>query len=350
LRKVKSLTRLQLFLRLKFVGDIKKKTISVISPCYNEEKGILECYGTIRKLFAEQLPDYNLEHIFCDNASTDRTVELLKEVARDDKSVKIIVNSRNFGILNNTYNGVLNATGDAIVLFMPVDLQDPPELIVEFVKHWESGYEIVYGIRAQREENFFLAAARKAYYKLLSRITYLDYPPNVGDFQLVDKRVLAAMKRIDDAQPFMRLMTFECGFRSIGVEYTWRARKHGFSRNSLARLFEQGLTGIISFSTAPIRLGLLAGGVLAAGSLMYAFLILFLVLFGWTGAQDGIPTVIVAVFFFAGVQLFFLGVIGQYVPAIFNQVRRKPLIVERERINFDCEAPAEPADALRKAA
>ena len=122
---------------------------------------------------------------------------------------------------------------------MPVDMQDPPELIPEFVRHWEAGHEIVYGIRDRREENFLLASARKAYYALLSRLTYVDYPPNVGDFQLVDRCVLDAMKQIDDAQPFMRLMTFECGFRSIGVKYTWRARKHGVSRNPFSSLLQQ---------------------------------------------------------------------------------------------------------------
>ena len=312
-----------------------KKTISIISPCYNEEAGIVECYETIRTLFATELKNYELEYIFCDNCSTDRTVELLKEIASKDHRVKIIVNSRNFGILNNTYNGVRNATGDAVLLFMPVDLQDPPELIPQFVKHWESGYEIVYGIRAQREEGLAMSSARKAYYQLLSRITYLNYPPNVGDFQLVDKCVLNAMKQIDDAQPFMRLMTFECGFRSIGVSYTWRSRKHGFSRNSIARMFEQGLTGIVSFSTAPIRLALFFGIAISALSILYAFAVLAMVLFGSTQAQNGIPTVIVAMFFFAGVQLFFLGVIGEYVLAIFNQVRRRPLVIERERVNFD---------------
>ena len=324
---------------------MNKKTISIISPCYNEEAGIIECYNTIRGLFDNQLSDYNLEYIFCDNCSTDRTVELLKEVAAKDSCVKIIVNSRNFGILNNTYNGVRNATGDAVLLFMPVDLQDPPELIPEFVEHWESGYEIVYGIRAQRNEGFAMSSARKAYYQLLSKVTYLDYPPNVGDFQLVDKCVLNAMKQIDDAQPFMRLMTFECGFRSIGVPYTWRSRKHGFSRNSIARMFEQGLTGIISFSTAPIRLALFCGILVSGLSIIYAFGVLAAVLLGSTQTQNGIPTVIVAMFFFAGVQLFFLGVIGEYVLAIFNQVRRKPLVIERERINFNAvaERPAKAA-------
>ena len=328
---------------------MSKKTISVVSPCYNEEAGIIECYRTIRNLFDTKLNNYDLEYIFCDNSSTDRTVPLLKAVAAEDPSVKIIVNSRNFGILNNTYNGVLNATGDAILLFMPVDLQDPPELIPEFVKHWESGYEIVYGIRAQRNEGFAMSSARKAYYQLLSRVTYLDYPPNVGDFQLVDKCVLNAMKQIDDAQPFMRLMTFECGFRSIGVPYTWRSRKHGFSRNSIARMIEQGLTGIISFSTAPIRLSLFCGILVSGLSIVYAFGVLAAVLLGSTQSQNGIPTVIVAMFFFAGVQLFFLGVIGEYVLAIFNQVRRKPLVIERERINFNAVAERQTI-ASRKAA
>ena len=328
---------------------MNKKTISIISPCYNEEAGIIECYNTIRGLFDNQLSDYNLEYIFCDNCSTDRTVELLKEVAAKDSCVKIIVNSRNFGILNNTYNGVRNATGDAVLLFMPVDLQDPPELIPEFVEHWESGYEIVYGIRAQRNEGFAMSSARKAYYQLLSKVTYLDYPPNVGDFQLVEKCVLNAMKQIDDAQPFMRLMTFECGFRSIGVPYTWRSRKHGFSRNSIARMFEQGLTGIISFSTAPIRLSLFCGILVSGLSIIYAFGVLAAVLLGSTQTQNGIPTVIVAMFFFAGVQLFFLGVIGEYVLAIFNQVRRKPLVIERERINFNAVAERQTI-ASRKAA
>src|SRR5271167_249942 len=130
------------------------KTISIVTPCYNEEASVQECVETIQRLFASELPNYRLEHIFCDNCSTDRTVEILKSFAKDNKSLKIIVNSRNFGILKNTYNGVLSASGDAVVLFLPVDLQDPPELIPEFVRHWEAGYEIVYGQRAQREESF----------------------------------------------------------------------------------------------------------------------------------------------------------------------------------------------------
>jgi glycosyltransferase involved in cell wall biosynthesis len=314
---------------------MKERVISIVTPCFNEEEGVLACYEAIKGLFDRELKGYRREHIFCDNASTDRTVELLKTVAAKDPSVRIIVNSRNFGILKNTYNGVLSASGDAILLFMPVDLQDPPELIPVFVEHWEKGFEIVYGIRAEREEGFLLSAARKAYYRVLSKLTYVDYPPNVGDFQLVDRRVLDAMREIEDAQPFMRLMTFDCGFRSIGIPYTWRARKYGKSRNGLLRMFEQGLNGIVSFSGAPIRLALIAGFVFSGLSLLYSMSILLLLLFGvLKSGQAGIPTMIVALFFFGGVQLFFLGVLGEYILAIFNQVRKRPLVIERERINF----------------
>lgn len=315
------------------------KTISIITPCYNEEASIRECYETIKRIMDAQLPGYGREHIFCDNASTDRTVEILREIAAHDPSVKVIVNARNFGILRNNYNGVLAATGDAVILFMPVDMQDPPDLIPEFVKHWEGGCEIVYGIRAEREEPFLLRNARKAYYQVLSRLSYVDYPPNVGDFQLVDRKVLDAMKRIDDAQPFMRMMPFEVGFKSVGISYTWRARKYGVSRNAFLHMIDQGLNGLISFSNAPVRIALWTGVAISVLSFLYALTVFLLVVFGAVKAEAGIPTVILALFFFGGIQLLFLGVIGEYVLAIFNQVRRRPIVFERERINFD--APAE---------
>src|SRR6266542_3639997 len=253
-----------------------KKLISVITPCFNEEQGVITCYETIKKIFDTELKDYRLEHIFCDNASTDRTVELLREVASHDPHIKIIVNSRNFGILKNTYNGVLNSTGDAILLFMPVDLQDPPELIPTFVKHWKEGYEIVYGVRDKRQEGVLSAVAREAYYRLLKQLTYVNYPVDVGDFQLIDKRVLDAMRHIDDAQPFMRLMTFDTGFKSIGVKYTWRTRKYGKSRNKTRDMFEQGLNGITSFSGAPLRVALILGFIISGVSLLYSVSILLL--------------------------------------------------------------------------
>lgn len=311
------------------------KTISIVTPCYNEEASIAECIETVQALFRDKLSNYKLEHIFCDNGSTDKTLDLLRSYAASNRTVKIIVNSRNFGILKNTYNGVLAATGDAVLLFLPVDLQDPPELIPEMVALWENGHEIVFGVRARREEPAAIRWARKAYYRVLSRLTYVDYPPDAGDFQLVDRCVVDTMKRIDDAQPFMRLMTFDCGFRSVGIEYTWRARKHGKSRNRFSHMLGQGMNGIVSFSGAPLRIALLIGLVLSTLSLLYAIAVTILAVTGHVQTLRGIPTIIVALFFFGGVQLFFLGVLGEYILAIFNQVRRRPLVVERERINFD---------------
>lgn len=312
------------------------KKISVITPCFNEEDSIIECIKQIKKIFDQDLLNYELEHIFCDNGSSDNTVKILKQIAAKDRRIKIIVNSRNFGILKNTYNGVLNATGDAAILFMPVDLQDPPELMREFVKYWEKGYQIVYGMRTKRQEGFFYRNIRKVYYRLLSSCTYVEYPPDAGDYQLVDRVVLNAMKQIDDAQPFMRLMTFDCGFRSFGIPYTWQARKKGVSHNTLINMISQGLNGFVSFSSLPLRIALFFGSILSCLSITYAFCVGVMAALGKTSTVGrGVPTVIVALFFFSGIQLLFAGILGEYILAIYNQVRRRPLVIEKERINFD---------------
>ena len=252
------------------------KKISIVTPCYNEELNVEECWKAVKDLFDTQLKGYVREHIFCDNASSDRTVEILKEIAARDDGVKIIVNARNFGPLRSNYNGVMAASGDAVLLCMVADLQDPPELIPDFVKHWENGYEVVYGVRAVREEGLILRNIRRAYYELLTRLADLTVPPGVGDFQLVDRRIVEAMRKIDDVHPFMRMMTFECGGKAIGVEYTWRARKRGLSKNNFLRLFDQGINGFVTFTVLPVRLVLFAGFVLAALSLLYAFFVLAL--------------------------------------------------------------------------
>jgi glycosyltransferase involved in cell wall biosynthesis len=311
-----------------------RKLISIVSPCYHEESSVGECCDAIRAIMEEKLPRYDYEHIFCDNASTDGTVSLLRERAHTDRRIKIIVNNRNFGILTSNYNGGMATRGDAVILFMPVDLQDPPELIVDFVRLWESGYEAVYGMRMNREENPLTRAMRNFYYYVLSKVSYVDYPQRAGDYQLVDRKVVDAMRLIDDSQPFMRMMAFELGFRSVGVPYTWARRKHGTSRNSLLNMFNQGLNGLTSYSTIPVRLCLSAGFVVSFLSIAYALVVFILALAGLVTAPRGTVTIILAIFFFGGLNLLFMGVIGEYIIYIFNQTRRKPLVVERERINF----------------
>jgi len=312
------------------------KTISVVTPCFNEEDNVRDCYEVVKALFASELKDYAREHIFADNCSTDRTSDILREIAAGDGSVKVIINTRNFGPLRNTFNGVMASSGNAVLLFLPADLQDPPELIPQFVRLWEQGYEIVYGIRAVREESLLMRSVRQAYYALLTRFSEVQIFPGVGDFQLVDRRVVEAMRQVRDDNPFMRIMTFECGGRSIGVPYTWRARKKGRSKNRMSALIDQGLNGLVSFTTAPLRLGLIAGFFISFLSILYALANFVMSLIYYQQlTEPGIMTLIMAMFFFGGVQLFFMGMIGEYILAIYAQVRGKPVVFERERINFD---------------
>jgi glycosyltransferase involved in cell wall biosynthesis len=312
------------------------KTISVVTPCFNEELNVRDCHEAVARIFREALPEYRREHIFCDNASTDGTLGILREIAARDQSVRVIVNARNFGPLKNTYNGVMASTGDAVLLFLPADLQDPPELLPEFVQLWESGYEIVYGIRAARQEGWGMRSIRQTYYRLLLQFTEASLPPGVGDFQLVDRRVVEAMRQVRDTYPFMRMMTFECGGRAVGIPYVWRSRKKGVSKNRLRSLVDQGLNGFVSFTTMPVRLGLFIGFGIAALSIGYAIVNFVLGLIWYRQlSEPGIMTLIIAMFFFGGVQLFFMGMIGEYVVAIYGQVRERPIVFERERINFD---------------
>ncbi|MDC1008432.1 glycosyltransferase family 2 protein [Gammaproteobacteria bacterium] len=312
----------------------KKYKISVITPCFNEGLEVKNCYLAVKKIFDTDLIKYDLEHIFCDNSSTDDTIDHLKAIAASDPSVKLILNSRNFGILANTYNGVMASDGDAVIMFMPVDLQDPPELIPNFVKYWEEGYEIIYGIRQERQENFFLRNFRHLCYRLISIFSYIDYPPDVGDFQLVDKMIINHMRKLEDNRPFLRMLPFEIGGKKIGVPYKWETRISRKSKNSFYQLIDQGLTGFIAFSVAPLRICLISGLFIGFFSFLYLMYIFIGTISGLLINEQGIPTIIIAIFFFGGVNLFFLGMVGEYILSIFFNARKSPVVFERERINF----------------
>jgi glycosyltransferase involved in cell wall biosynthesis len=323
--------------------EARRKTISIVTPCYNEQDNVLPCYEAVRRVFEEQLPDYDLEHVFCDNASTDNTAEVLRQIAASDPRVKVILNARNFGPFCSTFNGLLNTSGDAVVVLLAADLQDPPEVVVEFVHKWEEGYQVVYGIRSKREEGLIMRSVRRFYYRTVSRFANINIPPDVGEFQLIDRLVVEALKQFDDFYPYIRGMIASCGFRSAGVEYVWKARKRGFSKNRLYHLIDQGLNGMISFTRVPMRLCMFGGFFLAGLSIFYAlFCLVWHLIANGPVAPPGIPTLIVAVFFFSGVQLFFFGVLGEYVSAIHSQVRKRPLVIERGRINFSSSASLRP--------
>lgn len=311
------------------------KTISIVSPCYNEEDNVENCYRVVKDLFEKHLPAYRLEHVFVDNASTDRSVEILKRIAKEDPNVKIIVNARNFGIFRSSFNALKYATGDAILVMLPVDLQDPPELIPEFVRLWEQGYEVVAGARANREEPFAMRTARKIFYRIVSALSDFEILPDVGEFQLIERKVLNAVLAHRDYYPYIRGIIASCGFKRIVVPYVWKARKSGAPKHNNLMRIDQALNAIFSFTRAPMRFCTLAGVAISVLCILFSIVTVLLYFFTSTVVPRGTTTIIVSLFFLSGIQLIFIGMLGEYVTAIHYQVRSGPVVIERERVNID---------------
>ncbi len=311
------------------------KKISIITPCYNEENNVRECYQAVKEVVTQSLPNYRYEHIFADNASTDGTLVKLKEIAAQDQNVKVISNSRNVGPFRNMWNAMKSASGDAVIPLLPADLQDPPSVIPQFVSNWESGDLVVYGVRANREESWIMRKMRGTYYRLIRRFADAVIPLNSGEFLLADKRVIQSILTVDDAYPYIRGLIAQSAVRSSSIPYTWVRRERGRSKNSFIDLIDQAINGFVSTSRIPARLALLSGfffsilGFLGAIATFVAFLI------NRDSAPVGIPTIIVSIFLFGGIQLLFFGIIGEYVLSIHGQVRRKPPMFEVERVNFE---------------
>jgi glycosyltransferase involved in cell wall biosynthesis len=331
------------------------KTISIVTPCFNEADNVEACRDAVAVLFAAggPLEGYRREHIFADNDSADGTQDLLRAMALKDPSMKVILNARNYGPFRSNFNALRAATGDAVLVFLPADLQDPPEMIAEFVRLLESGVEVVAGARINRQESFALRSCRAIFYRLVRGLSDIDIPVNVGEFQLIDRKVWAAVIQHDDHYPYIRGIIASVGFRRVIVPYTWAARRSGLSKNNLPRLIDQALNGIFSFTNAPMRLCTFAGIAMAALCMIYAFVSLGLWFVWPTIAPRGMPTLIVALFFLSGVQLAFMGILGEYVTSIHAQVRKRPLVVERERINMggaidQHEDEANPVHAMQR--
>ena len=310
------------------------KTISIISPCFNEEDNVENCHRVVRELFEKNLPDYSLEHIFVDNASTDGTVDILKRIAGEEPNVKVIVNSRNFGVFRSSFNGLKYATGDAILVMLPVDLQDPPELIPEFVHLWEQGYEVVAGARSNREEPLVMRTVRKIFYRIVNALSDFEILLDVGEFQLIDRKVLSAVLAHNDHYPYIRGIIASCGFRRIVVPYVWRARRSGVSKHNLPMMIDQAMNAIFSFTRAPMRFCTLAGLAISIMCILFSFVSVILFFFQSDLVPRGTTTIIVSLFFLSGVQLIFIGMLGEYVTSIHYQVRSGPLVIERERVNI----------------
>jgi len=306
--------------------------ISIITPCFNEELNIERCITETAEVMNSLEIDY--EHIFCDNASTDKTVSIIKTFASKNPRIKLIVNSRNVGPFRNMWVGLRNSTGDAVIPFLPADLQDPPSVIPEFVKIWLGGTSVVYGVRENRKESILLRASRGLYYRLIARFSGSDLPPHVGEFLLADRKVIDSVLKVDDEYPYIRGLIAQTKVPSKFVYYSWAKRSQGKSKLNYLQLIDQALNGFVATSRIPARLMLLSGFIAAFLGLLGALITTLLVLLTNVVAAPGIPTIIVSILFFGGIQMFFIGLIGEYVLSIHGQVRKNPPVFDIERINI----------------
>ncbi|MCU1558290.1 MAG: glycosyltransferase [Microbacteriaceae bacterium] len=315
-------------------SDEKRLMISVITPCFNEEGNVNACAAEVARVMREDLPDYDYEHIFCDNASADDTVSKLRALAATDPHVKVIVNSRNVGPFRNMANGLLNVSGDLVIPMVPADIQDPPSVIPEMVAKMTPSIEVVYGIRANRRENVLLRAARGIYYSALRSSGGRTPPAHAGEFMLARREIIDSVMQVAGAYPYIRGLVAQVNPRFDIVHYNWSLRTVGKSKNSIGDLIDQALNGLVTTARTPIRWALLFGAVLAVGGAAIGIGNLIFFLVNGSDAGPGIPTLIVATFIFGGANLFFLGLIGEYVLSIHSRVRPEPPMFERERINF----------------
>jgi polyisoprenyl-phosphate glycosyltransferase len=311
-----------------------RKTISVLTPCFNEEAGIRECYERVKQLFETQLPEYQFEHLFIDNCSSDRTVEILKEIAAADKRVKVIVNARNFGLSRSPYHGMLQVTGDCVVPIV-ADLQTPPELIVELARKWEQGFKAVIAVRIGMKESLLLRLVRNTFYALMSRMSKVQQIRHFIGFGLFDRAIIDILRRLDEPDPYFRGLVSEIGFDKAFVDYHQPARKHGKSRHNFFDLLELSMLALTTYSKVPLRIMTLAGFAVATLSVLTGCVYLVLKLLFWDSFPLGLAPLVIGTFFLLAVNLLALGLVGEYVGLILQYARRFPLVVEKERINFD---------------
>ncbi|MGE5472455.1 MAG: glycosyltransferase family 2 protein [Bacteroidota bacterium] len=308
------------------------KLISIVTPCYNEEDNIDDLCRRIVEVMSK-LP-YEYEHICIDNCSTDGTVKILKEISARDKRVKLIINARNFGHIRSPYHALRQSTGDACVLIAS-DLQDPPEMIAEFVKKWEEGFKIVLAVKPESEESASMFLVRKIYYNLINRISEVPLVKNATGAGLFDRDVIDVLRKLNDPYPYFRGLLCEIGYPIATVPFRQPRRQRGVTKNNFYTLYDIAMLGITNHSKVPLRLMTMGGFALSILSLFAALCFLAAKLIYWDSFQLGMAPLLIGIFFFGAVQTFFLGLLGEYVGAIHTQVRNMPLVIESERVNFD---------------
>ena len=312
-----------------------KKKISIVSSAYNEEGNVRELYEQVKAQMALLADKYDYEQIVLDNASTDGTLNELRKIAAQDKNFKVIVNARNFGHIRSPYYGILQCQGDAVI-YMASDLQDPPALISQFINKWEEGFKVVLAQKNQSKESWLFFAVRRLYYWLLNLVndSGAELLSNCTGFGLYDKCVVDELRKLDEPYPYLRGLVCELGYSRALVPFVQPLRKRGLTKNNFYTLYDNAMTGFTNHSKVPLRLAALGGFALGIFSFILALIYLVLKLLYWDSFPMGTAPILLAVLFFSSVQLFFIGIIGEYIGAILTQVLKRPLVIEKERINF----------------
>jgi polyisoprenyl-phosphate glycosyltransferase len=306
--------------------------LSVITPCYNEEGNVTELHARVRDAMA-RIENCDYEHIFIDNASTDNTAGLLKQIASIDPRVKLIVNARNFGHIRSPMHALLEAKGEAVISIV-ADLQDPPELIPDLVARWRQGFAMVLCIKRSSAEAPLMFFLRKSYYALVERLSSITTVQNFTGFGLYDRKVVEAVRQFGDPYPYFRGMIAEIGLGMCTIPYDQPVRKRGITKNNFYALYDIAMLGIINHSKVPLRLVTGLGFASACGSFIAGLGYLLYKLIFWSQFNVGIAPLVIGLFFLGSVQLVSLGVIGEYVGAIHTHVQKRPYVIEKERVGF----------------
>lgn len=313
--------------------DKRKKVISVMIPCYNEEENARPIYEAVRDEIRNKLPQYDYEILFIDNKSQDRTRELIRSICAEDKNVKAIFNSKNFGQFNSPYYGILQTSGDCTITIC-ADFQDPVELIPAFVAEWEKGYKIVIGKKTKSKESPLMYWLRGCYYKAIRKMSSVEMIEQFTGFGLYDRSFVQTLRDLKDPTPFIRGIVAELGPERKEIEYTQPQRRAGKTHNNWYSLFDAAMLSFTSYTKVGMRIAEFFGFLVAALSFAIGLFYLIAKLVAWNSFSAGYAPTMIAVFFMGGVQLAFMGFLGEYIMAMNTRIMNRPLVVEEERLNF----------------
>jgi glycosyltransferase involved in cell wall biosynthesis len=309
------------------------KKISIITPCLNEKENLIECCDRVKKIFNNELKTFDYEHIIVDNNSDSETYKIIKKLTQNDKKIKAIINNKNYGSGPSHDNGIKFATGDALISFLAADLQDPPELILQFIKKWELGYDLVVGIRKSRQEFFLMKVTRKLFYKIIKFVSGKKIFDGISDYQLIDKKILNEMKNIDSSF-FFRTLAFDFTENYTFVEYEWKRRVRGKSHENISAYISTALKALMFTSSNPFRVFLYLGLLISFLSSLYLLNLIISYFSIGPQAQPGITLVIVIQLIFLSINFIVLGFIGEYLIYIFEVIGKNRKILIKEKINF----------------